>query len=435
MREITRRGPRVSTYSVDRTHRLDVVHVDPYQSARIRVRDSLRPRMIAALRSLPRTVWLLGMISLVNDAASDMIYPLVPLYLTGVLMAGPKALGLIEGIAEAVSSLLKLLAGVLADRTHKIRYWVIAGYGVAGIARPLIAFATSWFGVLVCRFADRVGKGLRTAPRDALLTLSVAPGQRGLAFGFHRAMDNLGAVIGPLIAAALLALGMPLRHVLLCAFVPAAIVLWLALAVPDPEREAVVEKVPFSWNLREFPPAFKRYLVVLGLFMLGNSSNMFLLLRAKELGLDEASIPLLWALVSFVAAVLSTPLSALSDRMDRRSMIVAGWTIYAVLYLLFGLMPANPWLLWPMFAAYGVFLAATEGVEKALVADMVPRGQSGTAFGWYNLVVGMLLLPASALFGWIWAAWAPLSAFAFGSCCALLAAILLRFWVAAGKSA
>jgi len=133
--------------------------------------------------------------------------------------------------------------------------------------------------------------------------------------------------------------------------------------------------------------------------------------------------------------VLSTPLSALSDRMDRRSMIVAGWTIYAVLYLLFGLMPANPWLLWPMFAAYGVFLAATEGVEKALVADMVPRGQSGTAFGWYNLVVGMLLLPASALFGWIWAAWAPLSAFAFGSCCALLAAILLRFWVAAGKSA
>src|SRR5262249_22514574 len=156
--------------------------------------------MIERLRSLPRTVWLLGLISLVNDAASDMIYPLVPLYLTSVLMAGPKALGLIEGIAEAVSSLLKLFAGVLADRSHKVKYWIVGGYGVAGFARPLIAFATSWFGVLLCRFADRVGKGLRTAPRDALLTLSVKPDQRGLAFGFHRAMDNFGAVVGPLSA-------------------------------------------------------------------------------------------------------------------------------------------------------------------------------------------------------------------------------------------
>jgi MFS family permease len=385
--------------------------------------------MIAALRALPRTVWLLGLISLVNDAASDMIYPLVPLYLTSVLMAGPKALGLIEGIAEAVSSLLKLVAGVLADRTRNIKYWIIAGYGVAGFARPLLAFATSWFGVLVCRFADRVGKGLRTAPRDALLTLSVEPGRRGLAFGLHRAMDNFGAVVGPLIAAALLGLGMPLKQVLLCAFVPAIIVLWLSFAIPEPEREPGAKPVPFSWNLREFPPPFKRYLVVVGLFMLGNSSNMFLLLRAKELGLSEAEVPLLWALVSLVAAVLSTPLSALSDRIERRTMIVAGWSIYAVLYLAFGLMPAKPWLLWPMFASYGVFLAATEGVEKALVADLVPGGQSGTAFGWYNLVVGILLLPASVFFGWLWATMSPLSAFAFGSVCALLAAILLRFWV------
>jgi len=385
--------------------------------------------VIAALRSLPRTVWLLGLISLVNDAASDMIYPLVPLYLTSVLMAGPKALGLIEGIAEAVSSLLKLVAGVLADRSRKVKYWVVAGYGIAGVARPLLAFATSWLGVLACRVADRVGKGLRTAPRDALLTLSVNHDQRGLAFGFHRAMDNFGAVVGPLLAAGLLALGMPLKQVLLCAFVPAAIVLWLALAVPEPQHAAESKPIPFSWNLREFPPAFKRYLVVIGLFMLGNSSNMFLLLRARDLGLSEADVPLLWALVSFVAGALSTPLSALSDRIDRRTMIVVGWSIYAVLYLLFGLMPGKPWLLWPMFAAYGVFLAATEGVEKALVADMVPGNQSGTAFGWYNLVVGIALLPASAIFGWLWASLSPLSAFAFGAACAVLAALLLRFWV------
>jgi MFS family permease len=391
--------------------------------------------VIAAIRQLPRTVWLLGLISLVNDSASDMIYPLVPLYLTSVLMAGPKALGLIEGIAEAAGSLLKLVTGVLADRTHKVKYWVVAGYGIAGLARPLIAFATSWFGVLVCRFADRVGKGLRTAPRDALLALSVGPDQRGLAFGFHRAMDNFGAVIGPLIAAGLLALGMPLRHVLLCALIPAVGVIWLSLAIREPEREPAMQPVPFSWNLRGFPPVFKRYLIVLGLFMLGNSSNMFLLLRAKQLGLSEANIPLLWALVSLVAAVLSTPLSALSDRIERRTLIIGGWSVYAFLYFLFGLLPANPWLLWPMFAAYGVFLAATEGVEKALVADMVPRAQSGTAFGWYNLVVGALLLPASVIFGWLWSSFAPASAFAFGSACALIAAVLLRFWVMPAKFA
>lgn len=385
--------------------------------------------MIAALRALPRTVWLLGLISLVNDAASDMIYPLVPLYLTSVLMAGPKALGLIEGIAEAGGSLLKLLAGVMADRTRRVKYWVVFGYGVAGIARPLVAFATSWLGVLACRFADRVGKGLRTAPRDALLTLSVRHDQRGLAFGFHRAMDNFGAVIGPLAAAGLLALGMPLRQVLLCAIVPAILVVILALTIREPEHDQALKPVPFTWNLREFPPVFKRYLIVLGLFMLGNSSNMFLLLRAKELGVSDAHIPILWALVSLVAALFSTPLSALSDRVDRRKLIVGGWSIYAVFYLLFGLMPAHPALLWPMFAGYGLFLAATEGAEKALVADMVPKAQAGTAFGWYNLVAGILLLPASVLFGWIWATLSPLIAFAFGSGCALGAALLLRFWV------
>ena len=385
--------------------------------------------MIAALRALPRTVWLLGLISLVNDAASDMIYPLVPLYLTSVLMAGPKALGLIEGIAEAAGSLLKLFAGVMADRVRRLRYWVIFGYTVAGAARPLIAFTTNWLGVLACRFADRVGKGLRTAPRDALLTLSVDPQRRGLAFGFHRAMDNFGAVIGPLAAAALLGLGMPLRQVLLCAIVPAIVVVALTFAVKEPERDAELKAVPFSWDLREFPSRFKRYLVVLALFMIGNSSNMFLLLRARELGVGDASIPILWAMVSLVAAVFSTPLSALSDRIDRRRLIVGGWLVYAVFYFLFGLLPAHSVLLWPMFAGYGLFLAATEGAEKALVADMVPKAQAGTAFGWYNFVVGLSLLPASVVFGWIWSALSPLAAFLFGSACAFGAALLLRFWV------
>ena len=222
---------------------------------------------------------------------------------------------------------------------------------------------------------------------------------------------------------------MPIRHVLFAAIVPALIVLWLTLAIEEPQVERPPNPVRFSWNLSEFPPRFRRYLLVLALFMLGNSSNMFLLLRAKQLGLDEAQVPIVWALVSLVAALLSTPLSGLSDRFDRRKLIVGGWTIYAALYLAFGLMPAKTWLLWPMFAAYGVFLAATEGAEKALVADMVPRTQAGTAFGWYNLVVGLALLPASMLFGWLWSEASPLAAFAFGSGCALAAALLLRFWV------
>ena len=331
--------------------------------------------------------------------------------------------------SDLIGSILKLIAGVLADRTHKVKYWIVAGYGIAGLARPLIAFATSWTGVLLCRIADRVGKGVRTAPRDALLNLSVDASQRGLAFGFHRAMDNMGAVVGPLLAAGLLALGMPLHYVLLSAVVPAIAVIALSLSVREPERPVEIKPAAFSWNLSEFSPAFRRYLVVLALFMLGNSSNMFLLLRARELGLSETEVPMLWALVSFVAAVFSTPLSALSDRIGRRRLIVGGWSVYAVLYLIFGLLPAKAWLLWPMFAAYGLFLAATEGVEKALVADLVPKESSGTAFGWYNLIVGILLLPASVIFGWLWATLSPLSAFAFGSGCALAAALLLRFWV------
>lgn len=385
--------------------------------------------MIRAIRALPRTVWLVGAISLFNDAASDMIYPLVPLYLASVLMAGPKALGLIEGIAEAVSSLLKLFAGVLADRSGKVRAWVVAGYGIAGFARPLIGLATSWFGVLACRFADRVGKGLRSAPRDALISLSVEPGQRGLAFGFHRAMDNFGAVIGPLAAAALLAAGFELRQVFLLAIVPALIVLALACSVPEPEHPARRAKEPFRWTLAGMPPAFRRYLCVLALFTLGNSSNMFLLLRANELGASAARVTLMWALYSLVAALLSTPLSALSDRWGRARVLGVAWVAYALAYLAIGLLPGADWALWLAFAGYGAVTAALEGTEKALVADLVPRERSGTAFGWYNLVAGIVLLPASLVFGWLWSAFAPLVAFAFGAACAVGAAALLVLWV------
>jgi MFS family permease len=392
------------------------------------VSESPRLSLTRGVLALPRTVWLLGAISLLNDAASDMIYPLVPLYLASVLMAGPKALGVIEGVAEAVSSVIKLFAGVLADRVGKTRVWVIAGYGIAGFARPLIGLTTSWIGVLACRFADRIGKGLRTAPRDALISASVAPNQRGLAFGFHRGMDNFGAVLGPLAAAALLTAGVGLRDIFLLATIPAVLVLVLAFAVREPDAPPPTNQ-PVEWTFAGLPPAYRRYLIVLALFTLGNSSNMFLLLRANELGAGATRVTLMWALFSGVAAFLSTPLSALSDRFGRTRVLGIAWLAYAAAYLMIGLLPSADWALWVAFAAYGAVTAALEGTEKALVADLVPGERRGTAFGWYNLVAGLLLLPASLIFGWLWSTFSPMAAFGFGAACAFAAALLLRLWV------
>jgi hypothetical protein len=240
--------------------------------------------MLNALRGLPRTVWLIGLISLINDSASEMIYPLIPLYLSSVLMAGPKVLGIIEGIAEATASLLKLFSGVIVDRTRRTKPWIVFGYGLAGLGRPLIAFVSSWPALLVLRFADRVGKGLRTSPRDALLAISAGPKHRGLAFGLHRAMDNAGAVVGPVAASLLLAVGMSLKEVFLWSILPAALCLVLALAIREPHERVPAPVKHFNWRLGDMPPVFKRYLVVIALFTLGNSSNMFLLLRARNWG-------------------------------------------------------------------------------------------------------------------------------------------------------
>jgi len=385
--------------------------------------------MIKSLLTLPRTVWLLGLVSLFNDSTSELVYPLVPLFLASVLMAGPRALGLIEGVAEATASLLKLFSGVLMDYRGHAKGWVAGGYGLAALSRPLFYLASSWPMVLALRFADRVGKGLRTSPRDAILAGAVGKDSRGLAFGLHRAMDNAGAVIGPLLAAWLLARGVPLKEVFLWAIVPGIITFALALSIKEPPVIPAVNRIPFSWKMAGFPPIYKRYLLVLALFTLGNSSNMFLLLRAKELGLPDYQVPLLWALVSVVAMVFSVPLSALSDKLGRVRLIIAGWGVYGLFYLLLGINGFHPLLLWPLFAFYGLFLAATEGAEKALVADLAPSDQLGTAYGWFNLIAGIMLLPASILFGWLWQDISPLTAFGFSAACALLAALLLKFWV------
>jgi len=385
--------------------------------------------LLKTIMALPATVWLLGLVSLFNDTASDLVYPLVPLYLASVLMAGPKALGVIEGVAEATGSLLKLFSGVITDKTGVTKPWVVGGYGLAAIGRPLLAFASSWPVVLTLRFADRVGKGLRTSPRDAMLAMSIRPEQRGLAFGLHRAMDNAGAVVGPLLASLLLAFHMPIRDILLWAAIPGVVAVGLALSIHEPVREARPGSASFVWTMAGFPPVFKRYLLVLALFTLGNSSNMFLLLRASDMGLPEPQVPLLWAFVSATAMLFSTPLSALSDKLGRMRLIIGGWVIYSLFYLALGLNGHTLWLLWPLFALYGIFMAATEGAEKALVADIAPKELLGTAYGWYNLVSGIMLLPASLLFGWLWQSMTPMTAFGFSASCALIAAALLKWWV------
>ncbi|SCK23818.1 MFS transporter [Vogesella sp. LIG4] len=387
--------------------------------------------MLTALRSLPRTVWLLGLISLLNDSASDMLYPLLPLYLASVLMAGPQVLGLVEGIAEATASLLKLFSGVMLDRRGRSKPWIVWGYALAGFGRPLIAFVSSWPWLLAIRFADRVGKGLRSSPRDALLAASVEPSRRGLAFGLHRAMDNAGAVVGPLLAAGLLAAGLSLRQVFQWAIVPALLCLALALALREPAPQAhAAASTAFDWRWRQLPQVLRRYLLVLALFTLGNSSNMFLLLRARDLGVPQAEVPLLWAGVSAVAMLFGTPLSALSDRVGRMRLLLAGYASYALIYLLLGSLTQGGWALYLLITAYGLFLAATEGVEKALLADIAPPDRRGTAFGWFNLVAGLCLLPASLLFGELYQHVSPFAAFAVAAACAAGAAVLLRWWVA-----
>jgi MFS family permease len=383
--------------------------------------------LLTALRRLPPNVWLIGAISLMNDTASDMLYPLIPLYLSSVLMSGAKALGLIEGIAEATSSVLKLVSGVLVNRTNRAQPWIVWGYGLAGFSRPLLTIASSWVGVLGIRMLDRVGKGLRSSPRDALLAASVAPEHRGLAFGLHRSMDNAGAVLGPILATVLLNAGFKVRDLFAISIVPAIACLSLSLLLREQKNAlAEVRRGDFSWNLQNLPIQFQRYLLAVAIFTLGNSSNMFLLLRAKELGLPESQVPLAWGIISAIAMLFTTPLSALSDRFGRIRSIAAGWLAYGLFYLCLGfLAPGNPALLFGLFAFYGLFLAATEGVEKALVADLAPSAMLGTAYGWFNLASGIMLLPASAIFGWLYENAGATAAFEFSTCCALISTVLL----------
>ncbi len=376
------------------------------------------------IRGLPSTVWMLGAISFLNDAASDLVYPLVPLFVAQVLGAGPRALGVVEGIANATAALLKLVSGALYDRFPRAKGWLVAGYGLPALARPAIALAGSTLVLGLLRVADRVGKGLRSAPRDALLARSVDPSRRGLAFGVHRSMDHAGAVVGPLAAAALLAGGVGLREIFLWTLLPGVACVALALAVREPPG-ALAPAARIDWRLGTLPARYRAYLAIVALFTLSQASNMFLLLRATQLGVPNASIPLLWAVQSGIAMLLTAPLSSLSDRLPRLWLIAGGWLLYAAVFGALGATVDTLWGIAALLALYGVVLALTEGVEKALVADLVPPERLGTAFGWFHLVTGLMLVPASAGFGWAWERFGVQAAFGASGAIAAVAALAL----------
>lgn len=382
-------------------------------------------------RRLAPNVLALGAVSFFTDASSEMIYPLLPLFITTTLGGSAVFVGAIEGTADSVSALLKLASGWLSDRTRRRKPLVVAGYLLASAVRPLVAIAQSVTHVALIRITDRVGRGIRGAPRDALIADSVEPDMRGRAFGFHRAADHAGAVVGPLIVFVLISqLGVGLRTIFWLAAIPAALAV-ITLIVAVREVPPAVSAPSSSSSPTLAPPSrlggrFFAYLATLLLFTLGNSTDAFLLLRATELGVTTALLPVLWAMLHLVKAVSSTPGGVLSDRLGRKPVIVVGWMVYAVVYLLFG-HASDAWHLWVLFAIYGVYFGLTEGVERALVADLVPVARRGAAFGWYNLAIGLGALPASVIFGAIYDRFGAVTAFTVGAAAALAASVGL--WI------
>lgn len=397
--------------------------------------ETKRPRLADRYRTLTPTVFALSFVAFLNDASSDIVYPLLPAFLALSLGATPFAIGLIEGFAESVASILKLFSGYLSDKFGTRKLPVFLGYSLAAVTRPLLAFVTSWPQVLVVRMTDRAGKGIRGAPRDALLAGSVEPESRGLAFGFNRAADHLGAVVGPVLAFILLSYlatdpqqptMREYQQVFLFASIPVAIGLFvIVFFVKEEHRNGdEVEKTTIKFSLSQFDGNFKRLLFIVALFTLSNSTDAFLLLRAEQSGIRPAMLPLLWMVLHFSKVFFSLIGGDLSDRLGRRSMIVTGWMVYAAVYISFAFVDAA-WQAWALFALYGAYFGLTEGVEKAFVADLVEEEKRGTAYGFYNLFYGITVFPASLLFGFLWSQFGAPTAFAVSASISVAAAILL----------
>lgn len=399
------------------------------------------------MRKLPRNVWIVTATSFLTDISSEMLVHLLPLFLANILGVRTSVIGLIEGVAETTASLLKVFSGWLSDRLGDRKWLAVGGYSLSTLAKPFLLVANTWGAVLAVRFADRVGKGIRTAPRDALVADSIDAKHRGLAFGLHRAGDTAGAVVGLLIALVVvyllqgrdLTLAQPTFQVIVLLSVPPAVLAVLVLALGAKNVPVDAQRARPRLSLAGFDGRFKRFLLVMVLFTLGNSSDAFLVLRAQNLGLSVAGVMGVLVLFNLVYALISTPAGALSDRIGRRKVIIGGWLAYAAIYLGFGLAGAA-WQIWALFALYGIYYGMAEGAGKALVADLVQPAQRGTAYGVYNAAIGLAAFPASLIAGLLWqgvAGWAgfgPSAPFLFGAAMALLAVLLLLRWMPDGAA-
>jgi MFS family permease len=381
-------------------------------------------------------VWAVGLTSFFMDISSDMVINLLPLFLIGVLGVRAEIVGLIEGVAEWAASFVKLFSGWLSDKAQERKWLAVLGYGISAASKPFFYFATTWTWVAGARWADRVGKGIRTAPRDALIADSVQPDQRGLAFGLHRTMDTMGAMLGLIIALVVVLITQrnatelsrsTFQTIVLISIVPAVLAV-LTLAVGAQDVPVTKERPAPKFAFRSLGKPFMIFIVIVSIFTLGNSSDAFLTLRAQESGLSVAGILGMLITFNLVYSLISTPAGALSDRIGRRRLIVGGWLSYAVIYLAFGLVQTG-WQMWMVYALYGVYYGMAYGTASALVADLVPAEVRGTAYGTYNAALGVSALFASLIAGVLWETVGPAAPFLFGGAIALLAVLLMQVWM------
>ncbi|MCP2604557.1 MFS transporter [Candidatus Aminicenantes bacterium AH-873-B07] len=377
-------------------------------------------------KKIPSNVKFLGLVSFFNDSASEMIYPLLPVFLTSYLGAGTVIIGLIEGIAESISSLSKLISGWLSDLWKKRKIIVVGGYTLSSLSRPIIGLTTAWSQVLALRFADRLGKGIRTSPRDALLVDSVDEKERGRAFGFQKAFDHLGAVIGPIIAFLLLkGFHLNLRIIFLLALLPSIMILILLIFFVKEKFPLIPVSERLNLKKIKFSSSFKYYLATLIIFTLGNSSDAFLILKAKEAGIAIGFLPLVWVGHNFIKAVSAYPSGVLSDKLGRKKIIIFGWLIYSFVYIGFAF-STGYFSIIVLFLLYGLVFGSTEGVERAFVADLVPEKIRATGYGLFNFAVGVTLFPASLITGVLWQKFSSKVALLTGAILAFIACLMLN---------
>ena len=401
-----------------------------------------------SIKDLPRNIWAVGLTSFFMDISSEMVINILPLFLSNVLGVKTNVIGLIEGVAESTASIIKIFSGWLSDKLHGRKWLAVAGYGLSALSKPFFYFANTWGWVAGVRWVDRVGKGVRTAPRDALVADSIDKEKRGLAFGFHRAADTAGAMLGLLIALGIVWLAQSsnvelgrstFQTVVLASLIPAFLAV-LSLAVGVKEIKPKGQRAAPKFAFKALGKPFMTFMVIVGIFDLGNSSDSFLVLRAQERGISVIGILGLLAVFNLVYTLVSTPAGSLSDKVGRRNIIIGGWIIYALVYLGFGL-AGEAWQIWLLYIVYGLYYGMAYGTAKAMVADLVPEEMRGTAYGTYNAVLGIIDFPASLIAGVLWegiGSWAgfgPSAPFLFGAALALLAVVLFVFWKPASEKA